>query len=164
MLRNQTPAPDFTLPDETGRDRSLAEMRAGKILVLLFLRFADCPTTRRDLLTYADVYGRIRSLGGEMVAITADTVEAHRALRECLQLPYSLLSDSGLHVSDRYHIYASDETDEGPQPHGEPAVFVIDIDGNMAYSQVSTGPKGIASPSEIALMLVYMSQNGGMYW
>ena len=59
-------------------------------------------------------------------------------------------------------LYRSDD-EEGPQPHGEPAVFIIDADGNLAYSQVQTGPKGSANPADLALVLLYMRDNGGRY-
>jgi peroxiredoxin len=164
MLRNRTHAPDFTLPDENGQPQSLASLRAGKPLLLFFTRFAACPTSRRDLLAYADVYSRIRAAGAGMAAISADTVENHHRLHERLELPFSLLADSDFAVSDRYNVYRSDEVEEGPQPHGEPAVFILDVDGNIAYSQVQTGPKGTADPAALALVLFYMSGNGGRYW
>jgi peroxiredoxin len=73
-----------------------------------------------------------------------------------------LLSDEGLVVSRTYGVYES-EDGEGPQPHGEPALFIVDVDGRIAYSQIMTGPKGLANPSEMALVLLYMTLNGGRY-
>lgn len=164
MLRNQTPAPDFILPDEQGQPRSLDSLRPGQPLLLFFTRFAACPTSRRDLLAYADVVSRLRAVGTSMAAISADTVENHRHLHERLELPFPLLSDSDFAVSGRYGIYRSDEVEEGPQPHGEPAVFLLDIDGNLAFSQIQTGPKGTADPAALVLVLLYMHRNGGRYW
>jgi peroxiredoxin Q/BCP len=162
MLRNGRPAPDFTLKDADGNERLLTELRRGKPLLLYFYRFSGCPTARRDLAAYAEAYPRITAFGAEMVAINVEFQDAHRALRESLSLPYLLLSDAGFRISERYGVYRSDDK-EGPQPHGEPAVFIVDVDGNMAYSQVQTGPKGSATPDAMALVLYYMSQNGGRY-
>jgi len=164
VIRNKTTAPDFALLDETGTTRTLAGLRQGRPLLLLFLRFADCPTTRRDLLAYANVWGRVRSLGAEMAAVTVEPPDAHRRLKERLELPFPLLSDEGFAVSEQYGVYRSDEVDEGPQPHGEPAVYVIDADGEVAYGQVLSGPKGIANPAEVAMVLLYMRDHGGKYW
>ncbi len=161
MLRNTTRTPEFCLPDEAGVPRSLDEIRAGTPAVLLFFRFTECPTAQRDLMAWANVHDRIRAVGARFVAISTDSVESHRALKDRFQLPFALLADVGMRVADQYHVYRSDETDEGPQPHGEPAVFILDVDGCVAYSQIQTGPKGSANPAEMALILLYMSQHGG---
>ena len=164
MLRNLTPAPDFTLRDEQGHERSLDDLRAGKPLVIFFFRGAFCPTARKDLLAYANVYSRIQALGAELVAISVDTPEELHRLRHRLGLEFALLSDPDFIVSARYGVYCSDEVEEGPQPHGEPAIFILDVDGNIAYSQVQSGPKGHANPAEMVLILLYMKSNGGRYW
>jgi peroxiredoxin len=85
-------------------------------------------------------------------------------VRARLTLPFPLLSDTEFRASERWGVYRSDETDEGPQPHGEPAAFIVASDGTIAYSQVMTGPKGLADPAEMALVLLYMAHNGGRYW
>lgn len=164
MVRNKELASDFALPDESGVTRSLIELRGGKPFLLLFSRFAGCPTSRRDLQAYADVYDRLQALGVGTAVVTADTPENHRQLRERLELPFHLLSDTDFRVSERYDVYRSDEVEEGPQPHGEPALFVLDVDGRVAYSQILSGPKGQANPAEIALLFLYMSAHGGRYW
>ncbi len=163
MLRNNTRAPEFTLRDEFGEERSLSDLQQGGPLVLLFTRFTGCPTSQRDLLAYGNVYDRLQALGADLVAVSADTPQAHADLKERFELPFTLLSDAGFRVSERYGVYRSDDVEEGPQPHGEPAVFILDVDGNIAYSQVMTGPKGIASPAEMALVVLYMAANGGRY-
>ncbi len=163
MLRNGEPAPEFDLTDEIGERRSLSSLCNAQPFLLLFSRFADCPTSRRDLLTYANVYDRFLALDADMAAITTDTPENHRKLRLELRLPFPMLSDVNFSVSDRYGVYCSDEVEEGPQPHGEPAVFIIDVDGNIAYSQILSGPKGVANPAELALVFLYMSHHEGRY-
>jgi peroxiredoxin len=164
MLRNKTPAPDFALQDDSGEQRSLAELHADKPLVLFFFRGSFCPTSHRDLLAYTDVYERVLSIGADMVAISVDTPKVLQSLRERLHLPFTLLSDSDFAVSGLYGIYSSDEVEEGPQPHGEPAVFILDAEAKIVYSQIQTGPKGHANPADTVLMLLYMANNGGRYW
>jgi len=164
MLRNRTPAPPFDLQDETGAFRSLTTLRDSRLFLLRFLGFAGCSTSRRDLLAYANVYDRFRALGVDMAAVTADTPDSHRRLRAALGLPFAVLSDPDFAVSDRYGVYRSDEVEEGPQPHGEPAVFILDVQGAIAYSQILSGPKGLANPAEMALVLQYMCHHDGRYW
>ena len=164
MLRNLTAAPDFTLLDDSANEHSLSELHGGKLLVIHFFRGAFCPTARRDLMMYNDVYDRIRTLDANLITISVDTTDDLRRLRHHLGLQYPLLSDLGFIVSQTYGVYRSDETDEGPQPHGEPAVFIVDVQGRIAYSQIQSGPKAHANPAEIVLMLLFMSQNEGRYW
>ena len=164
MLRNLSPAPDFALLDDAGQQRSLAELRAERALVIVFFRGAFCATTRRDLLAYGDICERLEMLGAGLVAISVDAPDELRRLRERLELPFTLLSDADFAVSRRYGVYESDERDAGPQPHGEPAVFVLDKDGRIVHWQLQSGPKGHAHADEILLILLWMAHHDGRYW
>jgi peroxiredoxin len=48
MLRNKTPAPDFSLPDENGTCHDLTQLREGKLLIIFF--FAAHFARRRDAI------------------------------------------------------------------------------------------------------------------
>ena len=162
MLRNQSLAPDFSLLDHHGAPRTLAELRGDKPLLLFFYRGAFCQTSRKQLLDYADNHSRFAMVGAEIVAISADDPPTSRALADDLGIEFPLLYDADFAVSQRYGVYQSDDN-EGPQPHGEPAVFVLDIDGKLAFSQVQSGPRASANASDMALVLLYMRDNGGKY-
>ena len=164
LTRNNTSAPTFSLPDSAGKTHSLPELRGGGALVLHFFRGAFCPTAHRDLLNYGDTLQRIRGLNADLVAISADAPEELSRLKERLKIPFMLLSDGDFSVSQLYGIYTSDETEAGPQPHGEPAVFVIDNAGRIIYSQLQSGPKGTAPTGDILQMLQFMHENDGHYW
>jgi peroxiredoxin len=164
MFRNLAPAPDFRLLDETGHPRSLEELRGGQSLVIVFFRGAFCATTRRDLLAYADIQQRLQWLGADLVAISVDAPPELHRLRERLELPFRLLSDLDFAVSRAYGVYESDERDVGPQPHGEPAVYVLDKAGRIVHWQLQSGPKGHAHADEIVLILMHMARNDGRYW
>jgi len=164
MFRNGTPAPPFSLFDSDERLRSLSEWTGEKPLVILFFRGAFCATSRRDLLAWGDIHERIEWLGAALIAISVDAPDELARLKENLELPFTLLSDADFAVSRTYGIYESDETDTGPQPHGEPATFVLDRAGNLAFSQLQSGPKGAAPANEVLLMLLLMHKQGGFYW
>lgn len=164
MLRNLSFSPAFALPDADEIVRSLDELRGDGLLVLLFFRGSFCATARRDLFAYSDVYERMRWLGTELVAVSVDAPDELRRLRASLGLEFPLLSDADFAVSRSYGIYASDEIEAGPQPHGEPGTFVLDAQGRLVFSQIQSGPKGAASPNEVLLMLLYMANNDGKYW
>src|SRR5258708_6467567 len=136
MLRNKAAAPSFRLADADGEFVTLAGIHNKRPLLLLFFRGEFCPTARRDLQAYADVYNRIEAIGAELVGISADTPANHRVLRDDLWVPFPLLSDPGLTVAETYGVYRSDDVGEGPDPHCEPALFIVDADGKIAYSQI----------------------------
>ena len=164
LIRNNTSAPSFSLPDSEGAMHSLDELRGDGALVLHFFRGAFCPTAHRDLLTYGDTLERVRALDADLVAVSADDSETLADLKERLKIPFMLLGDGDFSVSQTYGIYTSDETEAGPQPHGEPAVFVIDKEGRIIYSQVQSGPKGTAPAGDVLQMLQFMHENDGHYW
>ena len=173
LTRNNTPAPSFSLRDSEGTLRSLDELRSQNALVLLFFRGAFCPTAHRDLLAYGDALEHIHGLNAGLVAVSADDPEELGRLKEGLRLnhleehlktPFPLLSDADFSVSRTYGIYSSDETESGPQPHGEPAVFVLDKQGRIIFSQIQSGPKGTAPVGDVLQMLAFMQENDGHYW
>lgn len=162
MLRNGTPAPAFTLRDDKNNEHSLKELHGGQPLVLHFFRGEFCPTAWRDLANYNDVLDRFEMAGATFVGISADPPDSLARLRRRLMLQFPLLSDSDFAISALYGVYESDDG-EGPPRHAEPALFVIDVDGNIAYSQIQTGPKGIAPAGELLFILMRMLANQGRY-
>ena len=162
MLRNQTSAPEFSLLDQDGQQRTLSELRGDQPLLLFYYRGAFCPTSAKQMTDYADIYSRFEPLGAQLVAVSVDSPETSREYADKMRIKFPLLSDTEFKMASDYGVYKSDD-EEGPQPHGEPAVFIIDSDGKIAYSQIQTGPKGSANPAELALVLLYMRDNGGKY-
>jgi peroxiredoxin len=162
MLRNGTIAPDFTLRDQDGTEQSLGALRDGKVLVINFFRGTFCPTARRDLINLNDAGRRTESLGAKIVGISADAPEQLRYLRRHLDLQFTLLSDVDYEVSPQYGVYES-EDGEGPPRHAEPALVVIDANGNTAWSQIQSGPKGLTGAGELFQILLVMHANGGVY-
>ena len=159
MLKNGEAAPAFSLPDHTGKAVSLEAFK-GKPVVLIFTRGKFCPTTNRFLTAWQDFYLRIRDLGMELLAVSADTPEISVQLQSQLGLAFPLLSDVNVGVAKQYGVYT------GPRNGSEftePALIIIDKDGEVAYSIISSGPKGLPEPGAIAPVLIYMSTHGGKY-
>ncbi|HXF67337.1 MAG TPA: peroxiredoxin, partial [Burkholderiales bacterium] len=65
------PAPDFALPDQNGRVRSLAEFRA-KWLVLYFYPKNDTPGCTEQACAFRDDWQRLVELGAEVVGVSVD--------------------------------------------------------------------------------------------
>lgn len=65
--------PDFALPDDRGRYRSLAALLARGPLVLSFNRGGWCPYCRRELTQWRDQVEALGRLGAQFVSIAGET-------------------------------------------------------------------------------------------
>lgn len=160
MLKNGTPAPQFTLPSHDGSDFTLADHK-GKVTVLIFHRGKFCPTTDRFLASYQDFSGRMKEMNMELVAISTDALENQVALAQNLRVKFPLLTDKDFSVCEQYGVYRSNFSHGAP--YAEPALIVIDVDGKVCYSVISSGPKGLPLPGDVAPVLLYMNTHGGRY-
>lgn len=85
-------APAFSLRDQSGAKRSLAEFR-GSPVVIYFYPEDDTPLCTNQACGLRDVHAEMRKLGAEVIGISPDTVESHAAFAEKYSLPFVLLAD-----------------------------------------------------------------------
>jgi peroxiredoxin Q/BCP len=97
-------APDFKLPDESGRETRLADFK-GKKLVLYFYPKDDTPGCTAESCAFRDNLSRVRRKGAEVVGISADSPKSHTKFREKYDLPFTLLSDEGKEVIKAYGVW-----------------------------------------------------------
>ena len=86
-------APDFTLKSQKGSDVTLSDFRGKKNVVLYFYPKDETPGCTREACTFRDSYELFTDLGAEVIGVSADTVESHKAFAEHYNLPFNLLSD-----------------------------------------------------------------------
>lgn len=87
-----TPAPAFTLPDQNGVQRSLADY-AGKWLIVYFYPKDDTPGCTAQACGFRDAYEDFVRAGAEVVGISRDSQASHHAFAKKHRLPFRLLSD-----------------------------------------------------------------------
>ncbi len=95
------PAPDFSLPDQQGKTRRLADWR-GKWLVLYFYPKNDTPGCTTEACNFRDDWLLLQELGAEVVGVSVDTSAAHAAFAQKYKLPFPLLADAQGEVATRY--------------------------------------------------------------
>jgi peroxiredoxin len=88
------PAPDFTLPDQLGREVHLADQLAQGPVVLVFYRGEWCPYCNLTLKHLQDHLAAIERLGAGLIAISPQTPDKARTLAERHTLRFSVLSDA----------------------------------------------------------------------
>ncbi len=93
MLKVGERAPEFTLPDETGTDRSLTELLSTGAIVLFFYPSDFTPVCTRQACAFRDLHAEIEKAGLRVVGISPQDPASHAKFREKYRLPYVLLSD-----------------------------------------------------------------------
>jgi thioredoxin-dependent peroxiredoxin len=94
-------APEFNLPDQHGKPRQLTEWR-GKWVVLYFYPKDDTPGCTEEACTFRDDMEQLTALDAQVVGISVDTSESHKAFAEKYKLPFPLLADAKADVATRY--------------------------------------------------------------
>lgn len=123
MLKNGERAPDFTLPDQDGRPRTLASLLDGEALILYFYPADFTPGCTKEACDLRDLHAQILGAGLRVVGVSPQSPESHRRFREQYSLPFTLLSDENKSVIRAFGV-------DGPLGIGvRRATFLIDRDG-----------------------------------
>ena len=125
-------APAFSLPDQSGKARSLADFR-DKWLVLYLYPKDDTPGCTEQACTFRDDWHKLAALGAEVVGVSVDDVTSHVAFAKKFSLPFPLLADTSGDVAGRYgSIYGL-----GPIKFAKRNTFLIDPQGRVARVYLS---------------------------
>lgn len=102
MLKAGERAPEFTLPDHTGTDRSLTELLSSGAIVLYFYPADFTPGCTRQACKLRDLHTEIQKAGLRVVGVSPQSPESHAKFREKYGLPFDLLSDEQKTVIKMY--------------------------------------------------------------
>ncbi|MBQ9902586.1 MAG: thioredoxin-dependent thiol peroxidase [Clostridia bacterium] len=104
MLETGTKAPDFTLTDKDGNERSLSEFR-GKKVVLYFYSKDNTAGCTRQAQAFAALYDEFKAIGAEVIGISRDSAASHAKFAEKHALPFLLLSDPERQAIEAYGVW-----------------------------------------------------------
>jgi peroxiredoxin (alkyl hydroperoxide reductase subunit C) len=85
-------APDFTLPDQDGKEVSLEDLR-GKRTVLVFYPLDFSPVCTDQLNVYNEVLYDLEAAGVQLYGVSVDSAYAHKAFQRELGIRIPLLAD-----------------------------------------------------------------------
>jgi peroxiredoxin Q/BCP len=122
MIKVGERAPEFTLPDDTGKDRSLTQLLNSGAMVLYFYPADFTPGCTRQACALRDMHTEIQRAGLRVVGISPQSPETHAKFKAKYQLPFDLLSDQQKTVIKMYAV-------NGPLGIGVRRVTYL-IDGN----------------------------------
>ena len=93
MLETEQRAPEFTLPDQDGRDISLTSLLKDGPAILFFYPADFTPGCTREVCSIRDLHREIGAAGLTVAGISPQSPESHRRFRETYRLPFTLLAD-----------------------------------------------------------------------
>ena len=118
MLNIGTAAPDFTLPDQNGELRSLAEYSGKKIILYFYSKDMTSGCTKQAC-GFAELYPQFTEKGAVILGVSRDSVASHRKFEEKYGLPFILLSDPELKVIQAYDVWKE------KMNYGKPTMGVV---------------------------------------
>jgi peroxiredoxin Q/BCP len=96
------PAPEFSLPDESGKTVSLQSLK-GKNVVLVFYPADETPTCRAQLCEFRDRWEQAKMRNTVVFGVNPGNEKSHTGFRQNNKLPFPLLVDKGQKVAEMYH-------------------------------------------------------------
>lgn len=120
-------APDFSLPSMDGRIVALKDFVGKRNLVLYFYPKDNTPGCTKEACGFRDSYEVFSEMGAEVVGVSSDSSESHRAFAARNGIPFLLLSDENNEVRKRYRVPASFGVIPGR------VTFIIDRQGAIRH-------------------------------
>ena len=104
MLAVGTNAPDFTLPDQNGVERSLSDYRGQKVILYFYPKDMTSGCTKQAC-AFGELYPQFREKGAAVLGVSKDSVSSHKKFEEKHGLPFILLSDTEKAVIQAYDVW-----------------------------------------------------------
>ncbi|TRZ55627.1 MAG: peroxiredoxin [Rhodocyclaceae bacterium] len=126
-------APAFSLPDQSGKTRTLAEFR-GQWVVLYFYPKDDTPGCTEEACNFRDDIFALSQMGAQVIGVSLDDSASHAKFAKKYSLPFPLLADPSGAVTDSYGALS-----QGSR-YAKRYTFLVDPAGKVAkvYTTVET--------------------------
>ncbi len=132
MLEIGVKAPDFTLNNQDGMEKSLSDYK-GKKVILYFYPKDNTPGCTKQACAYGDHYQHFLDKGYEVIGISKDTVASHKKFQEKYDLPFTLLADPTLETIQAYDVW-KEKNMYGKKVMGVVrTTYMIDENGYISY-------------------------------
>jgi peroxiredoxin Q/BCP len=121
-------APEFELPDASGKRIRLSDFLGRQSVVLYFYPKDDTPGCTKEACSFRDQYEAFKDAGAEVIGVSSDSEASHQKFATKYKLPFTLVADTGGGLRKRYGVPA---TLPGILPGR--MTFVIDREGIVRH-------------------------------
>ncbi len=97
-------APDFSLPDQNGVNRSLKDF-LGSWVLLYFYPKDNTPGCTTEACAIRDDFHGFKKIKATVLGVSVDSVKSHASFAEKYQLPFPLLADTDKKVVALYNVW-----------------------------------------------------------
>ncbi len=138
------PAPDFSLPADTGSNISLKDLK-GRRVVLYFYPKDDTPGCTKQACEFRDLAGQFDRKNTVVLGVSRDPVESHLEFKRKYRLNFPLLADVDHKVHERYGAWGEKTSSSGKKAVGAiRSTVVIDEEGKVVSFEPGVNPEGNA--------------------
>ncbi|WP_338791201.1 peroxiredoxin-like family protein [Bernardetia sp. MNP-M8] len=157
-------APNFTLPNATGKKITLADKTKNGYTIITWYRGGWCPYCNLTLAAWQDILPEIKAENIELIAITPELPDSTLSTKEKNALEFEVLSDVGNKVAKDYGIvFPLDESIReayknmglekynGDASYTLPlaATYIINSENEIVYAFLDADYKKRAEPREV---------------
>ena len=143
-------APDFSLPDDMGATRRLADAR-GRWVVLYFYPKDDTPGCTVEACEFRDADTALAAREAEVWGVSVLGSASKAAFKRKFNLQFPLLADEDHAVADRYGMWVEKQNYGRAYMGVKRATFLVDPTGVVARVWPAVKPEGHAAQILAAL-------------
>lgn len=99
--------PEFILKDQNGNDFDISELLGKKNMVVYFYPKDDTPGCTKEACSFQDMYEDFKRIDAEVIGISGQSVESHKAFADKYNLSFTLLADEGNKIRKQFGVPAS---------------------------------------------------------
>lgn len=138
-----SPAPDFTLPDQDNKSHTLSHHRGAWVL-LYFYPKDDTAGCTKEACMIRDEFPAFGALKAKIFGVSADSVASHKKFAEKNQLPFTLLADTEKKAINAYGVWGKKKFMGKEYESIMRTSFLIDPEGKIAKVYEDVRPEGHA--------------------
>lgn len=130
-------APKFEATDDAGELWKSEDHVGKKFLVVYFYPKDQTPGCTKQGQCYRDAAPELKEHGIEVVGVSRDTVESHKAFKDAEKFNFTLLADPDGTVNRAFGVK---QFNAGALELASRWTFLIDLDGKIAYKDEKVDP------------------------
>ena len=104
MLKENTKAPDFSLPSTSGKNYVLKKSK-GNYVVIYFYPKDDTPGCTIETNDFSKLLSKFKKLDCEIYGVSKDSLKSHDKFKNKYKIKFDLLADEEIKVLKKYKVW-----------------------------------------------------------